>query len=120
MPTRPLSLGQRLADEVSEAARQLPGVTSAYVSPDGAGFWLLGPQWTAELSEAGAELAVRLQHALAPDFQPYIDGGFDDAASPPPTDAPAHPASATVLTAEARAIMRFTARPITFVPRSRR
>lgn len=83
MATPLLSLGQRLADEVSAAASRLPGVEAAYVAPDASGFWLLGPVWTAELSEAGAELAVRLQHTLAPDFSIYIDGGFDDATSPP-------------------------------------
>ena len=44
----------------------------------------------------------------------------DDAAFPPPSDAPAHPASATALTAQARARMRVAARPLTCAPRSRR
>ena len=54
----------------------LPGITSAYVHPDGTEFVLFGPTWTDELSAFGADLSVRVQKEVAPDFEPYIRGSF--------------------------------------------
>ena len=67
-----------IASDIRARASSLTGVTAAYLSPDGARFLLTGPDWTEELSEAGAELAVALQDKYAPSGDPYIEGGFTD------------------------------------------
>jgi len=59
-----------------------PGVTAAYVSPNGTAFLLTGPEWTAALSTLGGELGAHLQRVHAPDG-PYIDGGFLERADCP-------------------------------------
>jgi hypothetical protein len=75
----------RLAARVREEALKLSGVTAAYLHPCELTFTLVGPTWTAELSEAGAALASKLQHELVPDLSILVDGGFEVAGS----DAPA-------------------------------
>jgi len=72
----------RLARDVSEIvqmeAKKIAGVTAAFVRPDGCEFAIVGPDWTPELSEAGADVAVNIQRKLAPNGRPHIDGGYVD------------------------------------------
>jgi type I restriction enzyme M protein len=67
-----------VVDMVRKGASVIRGVSSAHVKPDGSEFALVGATWTVELSEAGADLAISIQSALAPDGSPYIEGGYFD------------------------------------------
>jgi hypothetical protein len=66
-----------MAQRIREESSRIPGVTAAYMQPDGLKFTLAGYAWTSDLSEAGADLAVKLQNELAPDHDIFIDGGFE-------------------------------------------
>lgn len=70
-------LPQTLATRLREEAQRINGVTTAYVHPDGRRFMLAGPEWTPELSEAGADLAIRLQSELIPLGNMVIEGGYE-------------------------------------------
>lgn len=63
---------------VRSGARNIKGVAAAYVRPDGFEFIVAGPEWTEELSAAGAELAIKVQDLVAPTGIPYIEGSFVD------------------------------------------
>ncbi|HZF52814.1 MAG TPA: hypothetical protein VE093_29360 [Polyangiaceae bacterium] len=67
-----------IVGEIRRRAAAISGVTAAYVNRTGTEFYLTGPEWTPELSEAGARIAVELQEKYAPDGDPMIDGGFLD------------------------------------------
>lgn len=58
---------------VARLARDIEGITEAYVSKDERNFFLVGPRWTSELSQKGAEIAVKIQDELG---SLAISGGF--------------------------------------------
>ncbi|WP_437546096.1 hypothetical protein WME97_41340 [Sorangium sp. So ce367] len=72
----PNRLHELIAAAIRGRAPKISGVTAAYLSPDGTSFVITGPEWTEELSEAGATLASELQGVYAPHGDPYIDGSF--------------------------------------------
>lgn len=63
---------------VVKGAMRLPGVTKAWISPDGLSFTLTGPDWSPELSHAAAALSIRLQRRIAPNWEVQIEGGFHE------------------------------------------
>lgn len=76
MSLAPTRFHEAVAAAVRARAAQLTGVTAAYVTQDGTGFVITGPEWTEYLSEAGAVLATEIQRTYAPHGDPYVNGVF--------------------------------------------
>jgi hypothetical protein len=79
----PPSLLSRVRPIVEVFAEELPAVRRAYVRTDGAEFILLGSALAPELGASAARLSLALQRAFAPDFSPYIEGGYEATANRP-------------------------------------
>lgn len=85
MPTQS-PLFERVAPLVRVAASSIPGVTSAFVTRDGRDFTITGPEWTPELSAAGARLCVAILQELNPPEGEWVKGGFSEHEDEVPPD----------------------------------
>lgn len=79
-------LFERVAPFVRVAASLIPGVTSAFVARDGRDFTITGPEWTPELSAAGARLCVAILRELSPPEGEWVKGGFSEHENEVPPD----------------------------------